>query len=170
MKKILKDNVWNRIFCSKTIEIQRSKYDKCKRISGFFQELYERIQDSKDLVELLNLHKEAWQKGFQNENLAPCEYGIFRTKNILQMVTSEVYLGNIYGLWTNNIDEWENHRNEIMGVNGFGIDESVLVYDIIVKQYKTLLLKNLNLIKSEAQDYVYNYEKINKPENPFKMF
>lgn len=165
-----KDNFWNRVFHSTEIEEEREKYDKCKRIVGFYPEIYERIQAAKNLLDLLDLHKKAWEKEFRNSNIGPCEYGMFRTNDISEMTAGEVYLGNIYGLWTFNIPEWEEHRDEPMSCNGFGINESILVYDLIVGQYRRILISNINFIKHEAQSYIDEYESINPVEDPFKLF
>jgi len=170
--KITKDNAWNRLFHSKRVEEERNKYDKCKRICGFFHELYEQVKVSKDLLELLNLHKEIWDKELRNQNLAPCEYGMFRTKEIPNMTADEVYLGGIYGLNTHSIHFWQAQINceEKMGPNGFGISEDTLIYELIVKQYRNHLLRNLNKIHFEALDYVADYETVNPVEDSFKLF
>ena len=164
--KVLRDNIWNRIFHCNQLEEERDKYNECKCICCFYHKLYDQVLKSKDLLKLMNLHKDMWKKEFQNQNLAPCEYGIFRTKDISSMVADEVYLGGIYGLHTHPITFWQTYCGELMGPNGFGIPENTLIYDIVVKQYRTLLLENLNNIYFEALNYIHDYEIV----NPFKLF
>lgn len=69
----------------------------------------------------MNIHKDAWGSGFQNENSGPYPYGVFRTSNIPEMTITEVYLGGIYGLNTNSISFWEEHKNDKYGCNGLGV-------------------------------------------------
>ena len=103
------------------------------------------IEEATDLIQLLSVHKKIWVYGFRNQNLGPCEFGMFRTDNILHMTQDEVFLGNIYGLWTFSIREW-NHR----------ADEGY--YDIIVRQYRDLLESNVKAIEHNAKKYVEEYE------------
>lgn len=38
--------------------------------------------------------------------ICPDKYGMFRTSNIATMDPSEVFLGDIYGLWTHSLSYW----------------------------------------------------------------
>ena len=161
------NNLWNRFFYKETLQKEKEKYLKFKKILGLYLEFYERIVNAKELNELLELHKKLWKAGFKNQNLGPCEYGIFRTKDIETMKPEEVFLGNVYGLWTNNIPFWEAHKDATYGVNGFGIAFDTKTYDLIVNQYREILKLNINTIKFEGEDYILQYEEVNEPIDPF---
>lgn len=143
--KILKDNLWNVLFHHKELRKQRSLYWESKALISNYPRIKKNIEDSVDLFQLLMMHKEAWVYGFRNDNLGPCEYGMFRTKSIPDMTSSEVYLGNINGLWTFTLKEWQNKR---------GSED----YNLIVFQYKNLLLSNIKAIERDAQECVFQYE------------
>ncbi len=102
-----------------------------------YQEFVDRIEASSTFEEVLYWHKEAWKVGFQNENIGPCAYGIFRTKSIEKMILDEIYLGGIYGLSTLPATDWRKA----------GIDE----YTVAFKQYKRLLLSNFYVIWQNAR-------------------
>lgn len=155
---MIKNNLWNRIFHSKELSEQTKQYETAKKLVGFGPETLQFINGAKDLVQLLDAHKIAWNRGYQNENLGPCEYGRFRTKNISDMTIDEVYLGDIYGLWTFNIREWNKHSDETMAGNGWGFPDDTKVYDIIMRQYRTILRKNVEKIIYESKQYIKEYE------------
>lgn len=137
-----RNNLFNRIFHSKELKAQKVQYEKAKALVGFSPETLQYIKEAKDLTQLLEAHKLAWRRGYQNENLAPCFYGMFRTENINTMKPEEVFLGTIWGLCTNNIPFWDNHKEETMAGNSFGISDDTKIYDLIMRQYRTLLCKN----------------------------
>ena len=85
MEKIIKDNKWNRIFHKKQIIKQTELYDKYQIMDRASRELLQKISEAECLIQLMDCHKEAWKVGYKNDNLAPCKYGIFRTKDILSM-------------------------------------------------------------------------------------
>lgn len=145
---ILKRNLWNKIFHKKTLRKQRSLYWKCKALVSSYPKIKEEIENSTDLLQLLAAHKMAWVYGFRNDNLGPCEFGMFRTKSIPDMTPDEVYLGNICGLWTFPLKEWQNKRGS----------EN---YNTVVFQYKNLLLSNVMNITKDAKDYIHQYENHN---------
>lgn len=156
-KEILKYNWWNRLFHREELMEQEDEYLECSRLVLAFTPIMNLINRAKVLEDLLDIHKIMWTIGFQNENLAPCSHGMFRTENIYDMTIDEVYLGNIYGLSTNNIRFWNQHSNEDMYGNGFGIDNNVKVYDIIFDQYKHHLSKNLMFIYTRKVNYMRCY-------------
>lgn len=47
-----------------------------------------------------------------NHAICPDKYGMFRTSNIATMSTDEVFLGDIYGLWTHTLTCWLSSKNE----------------------------------------------------------
>lgn len=163
------DNLWNRFFFKETLTEEKRKYLKFKKLLGLYPEFSERVINSKDLIQLLEIHKKMWESGFRNHNLGPCEYGMFRCESIPTMRSNQVFLGNIYGLFTHDIDYWETDKETEMGVNGFGIPRDTKIYDLLVKQYRKILLTNLNTIKHEANEYVDEYEEINGKENPYTL-
>lgn len=158
------NNFFNRFFYKKKLEEEAIKYERCKSLVGHYPELRERIEAAKTLEGLLELHKVAWSLGYKNDNLAPCEYGMFRTKNIAEMKPEEVFLGNIYGLWTFPIPEWEKQKDQLL------TNSNVTVYDIIVNQYRRLLRINIDKIRSEAQEIIEKYEELNPPKKRYKLW
>lgn len=165
-----KNNWWNRIFHKQQVTEELEKYRSYKGMKELFTELYNSLKECKTLEEMLSIHKRLWNVGYRNDNLGPCSYGMFRTKDIRTMTPDEVYLGNIYGLSTKNIPFWEEYKDETMAGNGFGIDESILMYDLIMNQYRRLLLSNLLSIKNQVINYIDEYESINRPKDSFKMW
>ena len=130
-EEILKNTRWNRMFHKDTLIEQNKLYNKYKKMVGFSREILDEVKNSSSLYELLDIHKKAWEIGFRNMNLGPCEYGMFRTKDILYMNPSEVFLGGIYGLNTRTIFYWEQHSSNPIGPNGFGLDEKITIYSLI---------------------------------------
>ena len=63
------NNFWNRFFYKETLEEEKNKYSKFKKLIGLYPELHERIVNAKELQELLDLHKKAFADGFRNKNL-----------------------------------------------------------------------------------------------------
>ena len=47
-----------------------------------------------------------------NHAICPDKYGMFRTSNIATMSTDEVFLGDIYGLWTHSLSFWLSYQDE----------------------------------------------------------
>lgn len=164
-----KDNKWNRIFHRKEITKNRNLYHKYKIMDGFYNEIYHSILKSKSLIDLLDIHKMAWRLGFQNENLGPCRWGMFRTENIEKMTVDEVMLGNHWGLWTNPIRYWESHKDDTMGPNAFGIPEDKKIYDLVLDQYKELLRSNIVSLEAQLTIFIRKYELKNPPTDPFKL-
>lgn len=153
-----KNNIWNRLFHNTEVQENKKKmsiYVK-QRESG--QSFINAIKNCDSLITLMHIHKDAWGNGFQNKNIGPDIYGIFRTSDILTMTPHEVYLGGIYGLNTHSIPFWEEHKNDKYGCNGFGIDANYSLYGIIFNQYKALLLSNIRYILKVA-DINYPYYK-----------
>jgi hypothetical protein len=154
-----KRNWWNRYFYSDVLKEQEMKYRKFKRMVVEFPELDVKIINAKTLMEIFHAHKAAWDIGFRNKNLAPCEWGMFRTENISTMKPEEVYIGGIYGLNTHNIPKWDQiGKDEPMGPNGFGLPKDEKIYDLIVDHYRTVLRTNILAIRSDILTYIDEYE------------
>lgn len=165
-----RDNRINRWLFKSQVEKERSLYDKYRQMKQMYKGFYESVQVAKTLDSLLDVHKAAWSIGFQNRNLGPSSYGMFRCESIPTMTIDQVYLGDVWGLWTNTIRFWNQHADEKMYCNGFGIDPETKVYDLIMSQYRNILRRNLEAIKKQVDSYIEEYEEINPPENPFKLW
>lgn len=154
MKKI-KNSLWNRIFHHKALKEYQEWKKVAESIIGWNNQLNEDLQRAKSLQDLIDIHKHAWEIGYQNPNLGPCPWGIFRCESILELTLDNLYLGNIWGLWTNTGRYWEQHRSETMGVNGFGIKEYTLIYALIMQQYKRILKSNINAISEQTKESLF---------------
>ncbi len=153
-----KNNKWNRLFHKAEVRKnmkQMTIYTK-QCLEG--QRFLDKIEDTNNLITLMNIHKDAWGTGFQSECIGPCPYGVFRTLDILTMTPDQVYLGGIYGLNTKPITYWEEHKEDKYGCNGFGLDENLSLYELIVDQYKKLLSSNIRAMFTTAK-YEYSYYK-----------
>lgn len=153
-----KNNFWNRIFFKK--EIRKNMEDAVLKhtLSKNGLRIINAVEKSDSLEELLSIHKEAWIVGFQNKNLGPCKYGMFRTENIPTMQPSEVFLGGIWGLFTHAIPFWEEHKSQSYGCNGFGINPEISLYNLVLDQYKNLLNSNFTSIWCEAESMLTFYK------------
>ena len=149
MKKV-RNNLWNRLFHSKALKEYQEWKEKAYSIIGWNKQLNEDLRRAKTIQELINVHKHAWQIGYQNSNLSPCPWGMFRCKSIPELTLDTLYLGNIWGLWTNNGRFWEQNKNETMAGNGFGIDPEKKCYDLIMQQYRQHLRCNINAISEQT--------------------
>lgn len=108
---------------------KQEKYDLCTR---YLSELSE----ATSLLQLLNIHRNLWNDGLRHPNIDPDEYGIFRIRDISFMTPSEVYLGNIHGLWTAPLSEWIGTMDE----------------HIIIEQYRNHLISNVDMLRSLVFD------------------
>ena len=155
MRKV---NLWNHLFHSGELLEQEKQYQRLGIIIDTYPSLKKNLTAAAALSELLAIHKQAWGFGYQNKALGPCQHGMFRTEDILEMKPEEVYLGNIYGLWTFNIPEWERSKDEVMGGNGFGLDPSIRCYDLVKQQYYRLLCSNIDYIYNDAVEKKGHYQ------------
>lgn len=117
------------------------------------------LRDCTDLRQLLQIHKDMWRSGIRNGNIGPCDYGMFRTKDILDMKPEEVYLGDIYGLWTFSIPTWEQQKENKYGDGAvqWGISPDITLYEIVFNQYRRLLTSNLEAIREESENSLARY-------------
>lgn len=160
--KILRDNIINRILHRKEIREQREKYRRCQTLANATKSFIHAIGECDSLPALLSIHKDLWSTGFQNGNIGPNPYGMFRTKDILTMKPEEVFLGDIYGLNTHSIPYWEEHKGDAYGTNGFGMDPNLSLYGIILGQYRGRLRSNIETIGRQSADYVSQYRTANR--------
>ena len=153
-----KNNIWNRLFHKAEVQEnikQMSIYTK-QCLEG--QRFLDKIKEPNTLISLMNIHKDAWRTGFQNKNIGPCSYGVFRTLDIPSMTPDQIYLGGIWGLFTHSIPFWEERKDDKYGCNGFGIDENLSLYEMIVDQYRKLLSSNIRAMFNNARSN-YSYYK-----------
>lgn len=166
MEKKIRNTTLNRIFNKKEVDENLRRKHECEKLIVLETDLLDRIgyvaYDERDpnsakvtgaqsLLDVLNIHKEAWGKGFRNENIGPCEYGVFRTKDISNMQPHEVFLGNIYGLYTKSIPFWEEERFKGKSGGGWPIYDYITPFQIVLMQYKELLTSNIKAISDEAK-------------------
>ena len=154
MKKV-KNNLWNRIFHSKALKEYQEWKKTAESIIGWNTQLNEDLKRAKTLQDLIDIHKHAWQIGYRNSNIAPLEWGMFRCNSIPELTLDNLYLGDIWGLWTNPGTFWENHKDEKFGPNGFGIDETLPIYGFIMQQYRQLLRSNINSIAENTANELF---------------
>lgn len=118
---------------------KQQRYDLCTRYLS-------EISKADSLMGLLEVHKRMWADGIRHSNIGPNEFGIFRTEDISTMRPSEVFLGNIYGLWTAPLSEWIGSKDE----------------HIITEQYRHHLSSNVDWLRSLVFDNGLDREKIER--------
>ena len=155
MKKV-RNNLWNKIFHSKALKEYQEWRKTAKNIIGWNKQLNEGLERASSLQALINIHKHAWNIGYRNSNLEPCAWGMFRCNSIPELTLDTLYLGDIWGLWTNTGRFWEEHKDETMAGNGFGIDPEKKVYDLIMQQYRRHLRLNINVIADSTAEELFS--------------
>lgn len=118
---------------------KQQMYDLCTRYLS-------EISKADSLMGLFDLHKRMWAEGIRHANIGPNEFGMFRTDNISAMKPSEVFLGNVYGLWTAPLNEWVGTRDE----------------HIIKEQYRSHLSSNVDWLRSLIYDNGLDRAKIER--------
>lgn len=156
-ERILKDNLYNRLFHCRQLRRQREKVWDARHVINAAYPFLGALENANDLHQVLEIHRDLWGSGFQNRNLGPDPYGMFRTKDILEMKPEEVYLGNIFGLNTLAIPEWEETREQPYGTNGFGIDPETKTYSLVLDQYRNILTDNVKAIRDKAKEYLAQF-------------
>ena len=155
MKKV-RNNLWNKIFRPKALKEYQEWKKVAEAIMGWNNQLNQDLNRAKTLQDLINVHKHAWDIGYRNSNLGPCAWGMFRCESIPELTLDTLYLGDIWGLWTNTGRFWEEHKNETMSCNGFGIDPNKKIYDLIMQQYCRLLRSNINSITDNTAKELFS--------------
>jgi len=162
MNKV-KNNAVNRVFNNKKVsENIRTKYSY-ERLIVLETDFLDRIGDVtftegesdsakisgiQSLPELLNIHKEAWTQGFRNQELGPCEQGMFRTNDISTMQPYEVFLGGICDITERSLPFFEGRRYDNVKLCG---EDHLTEYQVVLKQYKTILSDNIKSISNQAK-------------------
>lgn len=144
-------NTWNCFFHKKELKKELANLFIINTIIERYQEFMDKIDVSQTFDDVLYYHKEAWKAGFQNENIGPCPYGIFRANSIEDMNLNDIYLGGIYGLFTLPASDWEKIGN---------VDE----FNTVLKQYKNLLTNNFTTIYLKARRLYDSYRVKGYPE------
>lgn len=155
---MIKNNFFTRLFKPSAVNANKQTLEAIRKSLASWDTIMSQLSNASTLSELMIIHKRAWNAGYQNKNLGPCEYGYFRTKDISKMTISEVYLGNIYGMWTHNIEYWESMKDEKFGTNGWGINPSTTCYSLIYDQYKNHLVSNLNSLYKSFTESLIKYK------------
>lgn len=89
-------------------EINRLDHQICQ-LNKFKGELmsHHTLEDTFKVHRQLGAMHLAWSHA-----ICPDKCGMFRTSNIATMSTDEVFLGDIYGLWTHSLTYWLSSKNE----------------------------------------------------------
>lgn len=113
-------------------EINKLEY-QIRQLNKFKDELmsHHTLEDTFKIHKQLGTMHLAW-----SITICPDKYGMFRTSNIATMSTDEVFLGDIYGLWTHSLTYWLSSEN----------DEAV---SIVTNQYYQQVLSG---IKAEIEE------------------
>ena len=113
------------------------QYIKCKKLDTIrkaniekaYEYLHKITYEELSLEGLYCIFKEIAQNLDISFILNP--YGIFRAKSLDSCRMSDIYLGNIYGLWTYPLNTWINISSK----------EDL---DIVTNQFKNILIDTLN--------------------------
>ena len=155
-----KNSTWNKLFHNKELQKENEQFKVYQMRKAFEYEVLKNLEDAQSLVDVFDIHKDAWTKcQFQHPNIGPCPWGIYRCESIPTMKLDEVYLGGVWGLSTRSIPFWELHKDEPIGCNGFGIKKNVLLYTLVLNQYKNQLRSNVRAMAREATEMVDKYIK-----------
>lgn len=117
---------------------------------GMKEEAYRLIKAadaSLTLDELLAVHRAAYDCGIWNRNLDVDEHGMFRAKDMDSLCREDVWLGNHYGVATNNIPFFESMKQDDPAVFMTALDH-----------YKSHLVSNLTAIAGKIEDAVKEEE------------
>ena len=158
--KFIKENFWNKLVKGAAIEQQRKMYNHNKGLIEKSEAYLKRLTDCQSLLGLLEIHKELWIDGYRNKNLGPDPYGMFRTNYIPNMTPDEVYpLGNIFGLRAFSLSKWEEDHKTLFGENMYGIPADTTNYEVVLNQYRELLVTNVINLVSFSEKYISEYHK-----------
>lgn len=107
---------------------KKKRADEHYRKQELIQYFIHQIELAKELDDIYILHIKLWAKGIHHPNFGPNEFGMFRTNDIIMMTKEQVFLGNIWGLNTLTLPQWQYHPEE---------------KELVLKQYKNVLISNL---------------------------
>lgn len=152
------NNLFNRIFHKKELAELKKQALIYKKQLEYGVQIIAAIHKCNSLIELVELHKLAWANEFKNENLAPQRYGIIRSNSIEELTPNQVFLGGIWGLNTYSIPFWEERKGHKYGCNGFGLDPNTDLYTLILNQYKSLIVSNVQALYAKAKNEYSKYK------------
>ncbi len=173
--KTTKNSRWNRLFHKEETKANIERKKRAEKLISLAPEYIQKIgevsytegnSDSArvtgvtSLLDVLAIHKEAWSRGFQYENIGPNSYGMYRCESIETMTPSQVFLGDIFGLFTKNIEFWERYKDEGKSGGGYPIYEYLTVYEIVLRQYKHQLSSNIKAIAENAKKELSQLEEL----------
>ncbi len=133
-------------------------------IVPFFQ-LFSDFQDSNPLAKYIPIFQKANHKGKYNDVIKYIkeinafiggggrqEYGWNRTKKGEMVTPDNVYLGNVYGLYTKTVSFWKNGKNDSKGGWGFSSifgrkPETMNGYDTVSEQARIFMISYTNIFK-----------------------
>lgn len=157
---MVKNNLWNYLFHKKEVINLLLRVKKLRELSDEYPKFKQKIGDviynknnvfepviitgAETLLDLLNIHKEMWKFGFQNEIL---ENRVWFTSNIPEMTDNDVFLGGICDLGINPISEWER-----MLLSGdLETYRPLTQYQLLLHQYKHILLDGIELVINDVK-------------------
>lgn len=73
------------------------------------------------------------------EGAGRVEFGWNRTQTGETVTAHNVYLGNIYGLWTKTVAFWQSHKDQPKGGWGFSGMEHLNAYDVVSGQASSFM-------------------------------
>lgn len=117
--------------------IMVKQYTKCKKLDNVRKANKEKAQAYLHKLTYEELSLEGlyciFREIIQNLDLSfiLSSYGTFRAKSLDSCRMSDIYLGDIYGLWTKSLDYWVN-CSDVEAVN------------IVTNQFRNILISTLN--------------------------
>lgn len=164
--KIYRRNWFNRLFRREQLRAQEDEYLRVSKRLKKADELYDQASRCGSLIRMVAIHKEMWADGFRNRHIGPGP--MFRTKNIETMEPKQVFLGNIFGLFTLPVPAWEKKKSERYGENGFGIKPDTRIYKLVLKQYRKVLTTNLTAVTASERRWMEEYESVTMKTPPIE--
>ena len=147
----MKRNNWfNRLFFAQEVKDNKEHLKHLEKIFHLSEEMRQMIRETSTLAETIHAHQCIYKNGYCNDQTSPCEWGMFRCDSIENLNLNNLYLGNIYGLFTKPGCYWETHKEDVYGVDSYGIKADTLLYDIVLRQYKRVLIAAITNIEREA--------------------
>lgn len=153
------NNLFNNIFHRSEIKENKKQYNLYKQQIKEGKIVLELLTKATDLQTVLNIHKDL--VFFNHPCIDPDPWGRFRCQLRSTMSPDQVYLGGIYGLNTQAIPFWEAHKNDLYGINSFGISKDHSLYDIVLTQYKNILINTITTLYHTALKEVPKYKSKN---------
>lgn len=137
------------ILLKTTKSIENELFSKYTKVDRWVEKLVNMRPNS--IGEILDAHKALWRDGIHEPRFSPSDFGMFRTDDIGSMSLSDVYLGNVDGIWTNSAQFfYENRKNEPE------------VYKRVCEQYMETLISGVKHLRNMIYDGEVSREKLEK--------